>query len=64
MQERPRKPRGRAPAGASAFPHVHSLRFSDRDEERLEKLAAKLEITLVDVVRRALRELAKREGVE
>jgi predicted transcriptional regulator len=40
------------------------MRFSDRDVERLDKLAEKLEMPDVMVVRQALREMAISRGVE
>lgn len=55
--------RGGRPAG-KAYPHVRSMRFSDRDVERLDKLAEKLEMPDVMVVRQALREMAISRGVE
>lgn len=54
--------RGR-PAG-KAYPRIRSMRFSDRDLERMSKLADKLELTEVQVVRIALRKLAEAEGLE
>lgn len=52
------RPEGRA------YPHVRSIRLGDRDVERLEKLAAKLELPEVQVVRTAIRKLAESEGVD
>jgi hypothetical protein len=58
---KPREP-GR-PRGVP-YPVVKSIRFSERDGERIGRLAEKLELPVADVLRLALRELAKREGVE
>jgi predicted transcriptional regulator len=58
----PKQPRGR-PEG-SIYPHVRSLRFSDRDLERLRRLAEKLELPEVVIIRQALKEKAEREGAE
>lgn len=46
------------------YPHVRSLRFDERTVERLRQLAGRLEVDQSDVVRRAIRELAEKEGVE
>ena len=46
------------------FPHVRSLRFTPRDGERLRLLAEIMETTEAQVIRVAIRELARREGVE
>jgi hypothetical protein len=60
-----RRPRGRPPGkGRSAFPHIRSLRFGDRDALRLRRLAERLELTEAGVVRAGIRELARREGLE
>lgn len=40
-----------------------TFRFSDRTRELMAALAAKYDTTLTEVVQRAVRELAEREGV-
>ena len=51
------------PEGKS-YPHVRSLRFSEKDVERLRALSEKLELSEVVVIRQAVKEKAEREGVE
>lgn len=58
-----RQPNGPA-ASAPRFEHVRSLRFSEKDVERLRALSEKLELSEVVVVRQAVKEKAEREGVE
>jgi hypothetical protein len=45
------------------FPNVRSLRFSDRDMERMAWLAEHFETSEVGAVRLALRRLAEAEGM-
>jgi predicted transcriptional regulator len=54
--------RGRPPG--KTLPHVKNLRMSGRDMERLQRLAAKMELSASDVARIAIRELARRESVD
>jgi hypothetical protein len=59
-----RDPRqGGRPEGR-AYPHIRSMRFSDRELSRLAALAARLETTETAVIRLAIRRLAEAEGVE
>ncbi len=53
---------GRPPG--KEFPHYKGIRMKDEDVRRLEALSQKLEQPEAEVVREALRELARREGVE
>lgn len=46
------------------YPNAFNIRLTDRDLERLQRLADRLEISEAGVFRQALRELAKREKVE
>ena len=60
-------PKKRMEAGepvGTALPHPRSVRFSDRDAERLRRLAEKLELPESMVIRMAIRRLAGEEGVE
>lgn len=58
----PKRAKGR-PEGR-AYPHVRAIRLSDRDHERVTRLALKLELPEVAIIRQAIRELAQREGLE
>lgn len=57
------KSKGGRPEGQQ-YPHIKSLRFSELDRGRLARLSEKLELPLTMVVRRAIRDLAEKEGVE
>lgn len=63
MSEPARKKRLGRPKGAQ-FTYIRSLRFNERDAARMERLAEKWELTEAQVMRRALKEAAEREGVE
>lgn len=57
-----KRPRGR-PVGVT-YPKVRSIRLSENDDARLQALAEKWETTGIEVLRRLIREAARREGVD
>jgi predicted transcriptional regulator len=57
-----KRPRGR-PEGRT-YPHTKSLKLREVDKRRLERLAEKLDRDESAVIRYAVEQLAKREGVE
>ena len=64
MEEMKELPRRGRPPGKGRYQHSRSMRFSDLDAERLRRLAHMLETTEGEVIRRAVRMMARREELE
>ncbi len=61
VMDRPKREPGRPPGGR--FVRMMSIRLTERQSRWLEVLADRYQCDQVDVLRRALAELARREGV-
>ena len=64
-EEQPEEKAGRGrPAGSGRYTKKTSMYFDADTESLLKKLATRLKVSEAGVVRQAVQQLAKREGVE